>query len=112
MKSLLGLLTAALGAVPTLPAQCTDEGSRAVAEAWQHGPPLGCTRAAHAPAWVIYTPPHRTLVPRAGWTFVEARVRPRVIVRYTCTDLWLAPVVPYRVHNFGYVFDMVVAPCR
>ena len=91
---------------------CPHRGSRWVAARWTEGPPLSGGRAAsHAPAWRIYTPAHREVVPRRGHRIARTRQLPCVLVRYACTGLWLHPIVLQSEQTIGYVTDAVDIRC-
>ena len=90
---------------------CPNEGSRLVPGFWEHGPPLGCTGRPSAPAWSLWTPPHRQVVARPGYRRGNARVRPRMLVRYECTGSILWPIRIRDVRFLGYVFSVGQVRC-
>jgi hypothetical protein len=98
--------------LPLGPIDCPDQGSRAVPAQLETGPPLGCALAPHAPAWHLWTPPHRTPAPATGERPGDARMHPRLLLRYRCTGLRLLPIVPAELRTLGYVLDVPAIRCR
>ncbi len=96
----------------TSPRDCPHEGSVPVAATCEPGPPLGCAYAPAAPAWHLWTPAHRAPAPQRDHRPGDARVLPRLFMRYRCTGLRLLPLVPLEARALGHVMDVAARPCR
>jgi hypothetical protein len=91
---------------------CPHEGSVPAAATCEPGPPLGCPYAPAAPAWHLWTPAHRAPAPQRDHWPGDARVLPRLLLRYRCTGLRLLPLVPSELRTLGTVFDVPSHRCR